>query len=160
MLDFNNVLLASCTLTVKHTVSKKSAIQLASEVLAVRFPDLDSRLLFNQLMEREDLGSTGLGEGVAIPHCRMAGFDQIAGVFLKLTSPIDFESPDGLPIDLMFVLVVPDAAEASHLEVLSALAGVLGSAEYRTLLRDIHSDTILHTELLQLLIASHDQRST
>ena len=160
MLDFNNVLLASCTRTVSHSVSKKRAIQLASEVLAVRFPDLDTRLLFNHLMERENLGSTGLGEGVAIPHCRMSGFDQIAGVFLKLMTPIEFESPDGLPIDLMFVLVVPDTAAESHLEVLSALAAVLGRAEHRALLRDIQTDSALHTEMLQLLISSHEKRST
>lgn len=160
MLDFNSVLLASCTLTVRHLVSKKSALQLASEVLAFRFPDLDTRLLFNHLMERENLGSTGLGEGVAIPHCRMAGFDQIAGVFLKLATPVEFESPDNLPIDLMFVLVVPDAAEASHLEVLSALAAVLGRAESRTLLRDIQTDRALHTEMLKLLATSHEERST
>ena len=160
MLDFNNVLLAPCTLTVRRLVSKKSALQLASDVLATRFPSLDARLLFNHLMERENLGSTGLGEGVAIPHCRMSGFDQIAGVFLKLTTPIEFESPDGLPIDLMFVLVVPDAAEASHLEVLSALASVLGRTEHRTHLRDIQSDKTLHAEMLQLLIASHAKRST
>jgi len=160
MLDFNNVLLASSTLTVKHLVSKKSALQLASEVLAVRFPKLDTRLLFNHLMEREDLGSTGLGEGVAIPHCRMSGFSQIAGVFLKLTTPIEFESPDGLPIDLMFVLVVPDEAEASHLQILSALAAVFGKAEYRTLLRDIQTDEELHTEMLQLLISSQEKSKT
>jgi len=160
MLNFKNVLLASCTLTVRHIVSKKSALQLASEVLAARFPELDTRLLFNHLMEREHLGSTGLGEGVAIPHCRMSGFDQIAGVFLKLRTPIEFESPDDLPIDLMFVLVVPNAAEASHLEVLSALAAVLGKAEHRTLLRDIQTDKALHAEMLQLLITSHKRRLT
>ena len=117
MLDFNNILSASCTLTIRQLVSKKSALQLASEVLAVKFPGLDTRLLFNHLMDREDLGSTGLGEGVAIPHCRMAEFDHIAGVFLKFNTPIEFESPDDMPIDLMFVLVVPDTAEASHLEI-------------------------------------------
>jgi PTS system nitrogen regulatory IIA component len=159
MLDFNNVLLASCTRTVGHQVSKKSALQLATDVFASRFPELDTRLLFHRLMERENLGSTGLGEGVAIPHCRMSGFEQIAGVFLKLANPIEFESPDGAPIDLMFVLVVPDAAEASHLEVLSVLASVLGKAEYRTSLRDIQNDEALHTHMLQLLNASHDARS-
>ncbi|MBV1906769.1 MAG: PTS sugar transporter subunit IIA [Pseudomonadales bacterium] len=158
MLDINNVLDSSCTLTVNRTISKKGALQRAAETLADRFPVIDPRELFDQLMERENLGSTGLGEGVAIPHCRISQIDQVAGAFIRLQSPIEFEAPDDMPIDLMFVLIVPETAEASHLEMLSIIATVFSNSEHRTLLRDTSDDNNLHRELLDLLISSHQKK--
>ena len=78
--------------------------------------------MFNCLFAREKLGSTGLGQGVAIPHGRIKGLKQAVGAFLRLASPVPFDSPDGRPVDLLFVLLVPEQATEQHLQILSELA--------------------------------------
>ena len=107
MIDFSSILSPSRTRTSFPASSKKRVLEQAAEVIASASSDLTSRHLFDQLMARERLGSTGLGEGVALPHCRLDGTRSIIGAFLHLDSAIDFDSNDGEPVDLIFVLVVP-----------------------------------------------------
>ena len=76
----------------------------------------------DSLFAREKLGSTGLGLGVAIPHGRIKGLKEACGAFLRLTTPVPFDSPDGKPVSLLFVLLVPEHANEQHLQILSALA--------------------------------------
>ena len=78
--------------------------------------------VFDSLFSREKLGSTGLGRGIAIPHGRIKGLKEACGAFFRLTSPIPFDSPDGAPVSLLFVLLVPDQATEQHLQILSELA--------------------------------------
>ncbi len=78
--------------------------------------------VFDSLFAREKLGSTGLGLGVAIPHGRIKGLKEACGAFLRLTTPVPFDSPDGKPVSLLFVLLVPEHANEQHLQILSALA--------------------------------------
>ena len=151
MLDFDSILDLSCTKTVNSIISKKRALQQASEMLHHRHPELDERKLFDQLMEREHLGSTGLGDGIAIPHCRMDDFGLITGAMLSLNTPIEFEAQDGGPVDLIFVLVVPTQAQDTHLQILSSLAAVLGNVDSRSYLREAFSDKDLHARMLSLI---------
>ena len=81
-----------------------------------------SRTVFDSLFAREKLGSTGLGRGIAIPHGRIKGLKQASGAFIRLTSPVPFDSPDGQPVSLRFVLLVPEQATEQHLQILSELA--------------------------------------
>ena len=81
-----------------------------------------SRTVFDSLFAREKLGSTGLGRGIAIPHGRIKGLKQASGAFIRLTSPVPFDSPDGQPVSLLFVLLVPEQATEQHLQILSELA--------------------------------------
>ena len=81
-----------------------------------------SSTVFDSLFAREKLGSTGLGRGIAIPHGRIKGLKHASGAFLRLTTPVSFDSPDGVPVSLLFVLLVPEQATEQHLQILSELA--------------------------------------
>ena len=78
--------------------------------------------VFDSLFAREKLGSTGLGQGIAIPHGRIKGLKHASGAFLRLSTPVPFDSPDGKPVSLLFVLLVPEQATEHHLQILSELA--------------------------------------
>ncbi len=87
--------------------------------------------VFDSLFDRERLGSTALGYGVAIPHGRIKGLDSAAGAFYRIKPPLEFDSPDGLPINLCFVLLVPHHANEEHLQILGELAQMLGDEAVR-----------------------------
>ncbi len=122
MIDFRQILVPACT---RHDVavqSKKAALEEASELLAAHYSGIDARLLLEGLLSRERLGSTGLGEGVAIPHCRFKTCPAPMAAFLKIRDAIDFDAPDDQRVDLLFVLAVPAHEQRIHLELLGALA--------------------------------------
>jgi PTS system nitrogen regulatory IIA component len=87
--------------------------------------------VFDSLFERERLGSTALGYGVAIPHGRIKSLKEAAGAFYRIKPPLEFDSPDGLPINLCFILLVPQDANELHLQILGELAQMLGDAGVR-----------------------------
>jgi len=92
---------------------------------------LPPRSVVDSLVAREKLGSTGLGQGIAIPHGRIRGLDTAEGAFVRLATPIDFDAPDGKPVSLVFVLLVPEQATEQHLELLSELAQMLSDRGFR-----------------------------
>ena len=104
--------------------SKKSALQEMCD-RAAAVSDLPAREIFDSVLQRERLGSTGIGNGIAIPHGKLQKCTKIFGVFARLERPIDFESLDGAPVDLIFLLVAPLAAGADHLKALARVARVL-----------------------------------
>jgi PTS system nitrogen regulatory IIA component len=87
--------------------------------------------IFDALFAREKLGSTGLGQGIAIPHGRIKGLKEATGALFRLKEPVAFESPDGQPVDLLFILLVPQAAAEKHLQLLSELAQMFASKSLR-----------------------------
>ena len=151
MIDFRSILRPGLTRSAFPASSKKRVLEQAAEVIAAGSSELTSRQLFDQLMARERLGSTGLGEGVALPHCRLDGTRSIMGAFLHLENAIDFDADDGEPVDLIFVLVVPTEAEGAHLEVLQSVARVFGDPTSRERLRALTDDADLYSNLLDLL---------
>ncbi len=102
--------------------SKKRALELLAELLAKASAKADAFDIFQHLTEREKLGSTSLGHGVAIPHTRTSSSDEAIGAFIKIENGIDFDSPDNKPTDLLFALMVPEHFTDEHLEILSSLA--------------------------------------
>jgi PTS system nitrogen regulatory IIA component len=88
-------------------------------------------LVFDSLFAREKLGSTGLGQGIAIPHGRIKGLKEAAGAFIRLSEPIEFDAPDGRPVSLLFVLLVPEQATDTHLQILSELATCFAEKAFR-----------------------------
>ena len=90
--------------------------------------------VFDSLFAREKLGSTGLGQGVAIPHGRIAKLRDATAAFVKTLHPIPFDSPDGFPVNLIFVLLVPERATDLHLQILGELAQMFSDAQFRDLL--------------------------
>ncbi|MEM8766753.1 MAG: PTS sugar transporter subunit IIA [Pseudomonadota bacterium] len=148
MTDILKILEPTCTRASVSVSSRKGLLEYASDLLAERY-ELPARELFDELMGREKLGSTGLGEGVAIPHCRIP-CATIHGVCLTLAQPVDYDAMDGAPVDLVFILVVPPEESSAHLEVLAELARLYGNAENRTLLREAGNNEELYERFLGL----------
>src|SRR3954449_3285457 len=92
---------------------------------AARLTGLDERAVFETLWQRERLGSTGIGEGIAIPHGKLPGLERLFGLLARLERPIDFEALDGQPVDIIFLLLAPEGAGADHLKALARVARVL-----------------------------------
>ena len=104
--------------------------------------------LFNSLVARERLGSTGIGEGIAIPHCRTPGIKRIHGCLAKLTSPVEFDAPDDQSVDLIFALLVPEEQNDEHLATLARIAALLQHERSRVALRKCRS----HEELFNTAV--------
>jgi len=108
--------------------SKKRLLEFIAEQISSQF-EITQATLFSNLLDRERLGSTGLGRGFAVPHARLAGLEQAVGMFIKLDQPVNFEAPDNQPVDLVFAIIIPEEATDQHLQILSALARVFSQAE-------------------------------
>ena len=114
---------------------------------AARHCGLPSREIFDALLQRERLGSTGIGNGIAIPHGKLAKVDAIFGIFARIEKPIDFESLDGEPVDLILLLLAPETAGADHLKALARAARLLRSHSTTAKLRNTRDATMLYTIL-------------
>ena len=132
---------------------KKQALQEMSE-RAAQVSGLAAREIFDSLLQRERLGSTGVGDGIAIPHGKLAKCTRIFGIFARLERAIDFEALDGLPVDLIFLLIAPESAGADHLKALAGIARVLRDPEMAAQLRATRDASALYS-LLTLTPASH-----
>jgi len=128
--------------------SKKRVLETVSETLAGATPNFTADEIFSSLITRERLGSTGLGQGVAIPHGRMEDLEQPLAAFMSLAEPVDFEAPDGQPVDLIFALLVPAEATQEHLTLLAQLAGMFSDQEFCGLLRATSDSSELYKHLL------------
>ena len=98
--------------------SKKRALEILSELLAKQHSSLTKNKILDALLSRERLGSTGLGNGIAIPHCRINGLDNIYTAILKLEEGVEFEAPDNLPVTFLFCMIVPEDAADNYLKLL------------------------------------------
>ncbi len=148
-MDIRSILEPDCTKAGVVAPSRKRLLQYASDLLAEHY-DLPARGLFDELMNRERLGSTGLGEGVAIPHCRIP-CETIHAACLTLKEPVDYDAADGQPVDLIFVLIVPPEENSAHLALLAELARLYGNAENRASLRATTTDRELFERVTGLL---------
>jgi PTS system nitrogen regulatory IIA component len=115
--------------------SKKRVLEQLGELLASGAPGLDTDTVFEHLLERERLGSTGLGHGIALPHARAAQVDHAVGAFLQLREGVDFDAMDDQPVDLAFGLLVPQNATEEHLQLLAGLASMFSDPALCTQLR-------------------------
>jgi len=130
MNPLTNLLPASQVLLDFEASSKKRVFEQAG-MLFENHLGLARSVVFDSLFAREKLGSTGLGQGIAIPHGRIKGLKQAAGAFLRLTTPVPFDSPDGRPVNLLFILLVPEQATEEHLQILSELAQRFSERPFR-----------------------------
>ncbi len=135
--------------------SKKRALELIANLIAEDIPTLNSDEIFLSFIAREKLGSTGLGSGIAIPHCRIKNCIGTIGAVIKLNSPVDFDSIDGRPVDIVFALIAPEQAHEEHLQTLAALADKLLSASYIEQLRDANSSDELFYAAISEKSSSH-----
>jgi len=136
---------------VKASGKKALLAELAAK--AAHLYKLDERRLFDRLLERERLGSTGIGGGIAIPHGRMAGLAKPVGVFARLGHPVDFDSIDERPVDSVFLLLAPEGAGADHLKALARVSRLLRDRSLVDKLRATDKAEALYALLVDTLPA-------
>lgn len=130
MITFAKLLPETHVLLDLESSSKKRVFEQAG-LLFENHLGIARSVVFDSLFARERLGSTGLGQGIAIPHGRIKGLKNASGAFLRLQEPVPFESPDGRPVQLLFVLLVPEQATEQHLQILSELAQRFSDPAFR-----------------------------
>jgi nitrogen PTS system EIIA component len=118
-----------------EVTSKKKLLELIANIVADK-SNLAQSTIYNNLLNRERLGSTGLGKGFAVPHARVPDLTQTIGCFFRLKEPVHFESPDNQPVDLVFTIVIPEEATEEHLLILSSLARIFSQPEVCQAIRD------------------------
>ena len=117
-----NILTPERTLCGVQGISKKKILENIAEKISSHVPAINAKDLFNSLINRERLGTTGLGGGIALPHCRSRACPEPTGLFIRLADPVDFDAVDREPVDLIFALIVPEESTQEHLDILQALA--------------------------------------
>ena len=148
MIRLENILTPGRSLVNVPGGSKKRVLEQIARLISKEVPDLAEQTLFESLVAREKLGSTGFGNGIAIPHCRLKGCESPISALLHLNAPVDFDAIDGAPVDLLFVLLVPEAATDAHLELLRQIASMLDRKEVRDRLRSAESNEALYQVVL------------
>ena len=128
--------------------NKKKALAVISEIAARNF-GLEPGEVLEALVEREAAGSTGVGHGVAVPHARLEGLQRMRGIFVRLDQPVEFESVDDQPVDLLFALFAPKNAGAEHLRALARVSRLLRQGDLREQLRKARSADAVHALLVQ-----------
>ena len=134
-MQLNTILSPGRTLNGAPGSSKKRILENIAHFICDDIPTLKPNQLFDKLIARERLGSTGLGQGIAIPHCRSDSCNRIIGTLIKLEHAVDFDAIDGQAVDLVFVLLVPEEAHDEHLQVLAGLAEHFSNPDFCQRLR-------------------------
>jgi PTS system nitrogen regulatory IIA component len=134
--------------------TKKQLLQDLS-ARAARLTGLQERDVFDVLLQRERLGSTGLGHGIAIPHGKLQGLKRIVGIFARLAEPIDFDAVDGAPVDIVFLLLAPEGAGADHLKALARISRLLREGSAVEKLRASRDAAALYAVLTEDEASSH-----
>lgn len=134
--EIDSILTAERTIKSAPASSKKKVLEYLSSFIADHIPESSADDIYERLLNRERMGSTGIGEGIAIPHCRLKQCEKTFGVLLQLEHAIDFDAIDQQPVDLIFALLVPEEATDEHLKTLSMLAQKLSQSDYREALRN------------------------
>lgn len=147
-MDLSDLIEVPAIMPALKASSKKQLLQLLAD-RAASVTGLAEREIFDTILQRERLGSTGVGNGIAIPHGKLAGLDRITGVFARLETPVDFEALDDEPVDLVFLLLAPEGAGADHLKALSRIARVLRDNETVTKVRGTSDAASIQTLLAE-----------
>ena len=153
-MNINQLIAPDRVICLNEISSKKRLLEKLSHLLGLGAIGYDPMEIFNRLIERERLGSTGLGHGVALPHGRFGDKDKTTGAFIKLDKGVDFDCPDGEPADLLFALLVPEQHTNEHLQVLASLAGMFSNDDFCRNLRACHNDEELFKHLSGWVSAS------
>lgn len=142
-MDIGELLVRDGVVLKSGASSKRQALHTVAAAAAQAFGLPESRVL-DALLEREALGSTGLGSGVAVPHARIDGIDRVQAVFVRLETPVAYDSVDDRPVDLMFALFAPPRDGAEHLRALAAVSRAMRSPEMREQLRQARTVDAIH----------------
>lgn len=148
MYDFSDLLVPAMVVEGVTVAGKKPVLANLAGIAAAEL-GLDPRRIAERLAEREKLGSTGFGGGIAIPHARLDGLTRVVGLFAKMATPVDFDAVDELPVDLLFVLLSPPDAGVEHLKALARVSRALRDKEFVAKLRGSGSPDALYALLTE-----------
>ncbi len=126
-MEISEFLAPECVVDALRVPSKKQALQELAQ-RAAELTSLHERTIFDIVLERERLGTTGVGKGIAIPHGKLSDLDGLHGLFVRLEQPVDFDAIDDQPVDLIFLLLAPESAGADHLKALARISRLLRDA--------------------------------
>ncbi len=146
-MNINQLLSPDATLVCDKISSKKKMLEKISEIMAESI-DCSPKCIFESLICREKLGTTALGDGVAIPHGRVANCQQATAVFMLIEKGIDYDAPDKKPVDIVFAIMVPEEAHQDHLRHLAKIAEILSNKPIVSQIRHAHSSEALY-EILE-----------
>ena len=147
-MEIADLLAPEAVLASVKTQGKKALLQDMAE-RAAKLTGLPERRIFETLIERERLGSTGMGQGIAIPHGRLAGLPKIVGLFARLETPIAYDAVDDQPVDLVFLLLAPEGAGADHLKALARVSRLLRNKQTCEKLRAASKPEVLYALLTE-----------
>ena len=147
-MDITRLLAPEAVKVAGHLTSKKRLFRHLGEIGAATY-GLDAGTVVDALQERESLGSTAVGHGVALPHARLSGIQSVRGVFLRLERPLDFNAADRQPVDLIFALFAPDDSGVDHLKALALISRTMRDAGVCAKLRANNDPAILHAILVE-----------
>ena len=147
-MQLGTILQPTAVKVLSGTTSKKRLLQELAE-MAAQAHGMCSKRCIEALLEREALGPTGVGRGVALPHARLPGLDGVVGVFLKLEKPVDYDAVDRQPVDLIFALLAPENSGVDHLKALAAVSRTMRDASICAKLRANGEPSVLHTILTE-----------
>ncbi len=145
-MSLNDIVGPNAVIPALKVNGKKQALQEIA-ARAAELSGLNERTVFETLLQREKLGSTGIGHGIAIPHGKLPKLERLFGLFARLERPVDFESLDGQPVDLIFLLLAPEGAGADHLKALARVARLLRDPDIANKLRDSRDADALYAVL-------------
>lgn len=152
-MDISDLLSSGSIILRGGASSKRQALQAVAEAASASL-GLDEAKALEALLEREALGSTGLGSGVAVPHARVEGLERVSAVFVRLDTPVAYESLDDRPVDLLFALFAPLNAGAEHLRALAAVSRAMRSPEMREQLRQARTVDAVNALFVRDMAAS------
>ncbi|MCG9698192.1 PTS IIA-like nitrogen regulatory protein PtsN [Shewanella sp. Isolate11] len=147
-MELSTILRPECT-TCATPGSKKKVLELISDLAAAQYPPLSSQEIFESLLAREKMGSTGIGNGIAIPHGRLTSITQPLAVLVKCAEPIAFDAIDNQPVDILFALLVPADQCEQHLSTLAAMAEKLNDKSVMKQLRKTQDEAELYQVITQ-----------
>jgi PTS system nitrogen regulatory IIA component len=147
-MDLSDILRPDAVKVLINVSSKKRLFQDLGEIISTAH-GLDANVAFNALQERESLGPTGVGHGVALPHARIKGLENVVGAFVRIEKPLDFDAVDRQPVDLVFALFAPDEAGVDHLKALALVSRTMRDANVCAKLRANADPDTLHTVLTE-----------
>lgn len=150
--DLSNLLAEGVILSPQSSESRKQILGTLATAIGDKL-GIDGRDIFDAVIERENLGSTSVGDGVAIPHARISALSAPVGAFVRLHEGVDFDAIDGRPCDLIFMLLAPIAAGADHLRALALVSRAFRNAEFREAIRKSGNRDEIHEKLCPLTVA-------
>ncbi|WP_339108937.1 PTS sugar transporter subunit IIA [Thioclava sp. GXIMD4216] len=142
-MDLSSLLRPAAVRAVVNVASKKRLFQDLADIAAQAY-GLDAAIIVDALQERESLGPTGVGHGVALPHARLHGLDHVVGVFMRLEKPLDFDAVDRQPVDLVFGLLAPKSSGVDHLKALALVSRTMRNEDTCKKLRSNTDPAALH----------------